>query len=113
VPTHAFAAKYDGLYQVMVARDKVFIVAVGGQWEVVSVDRLKPYVGVAPLELALPPRRGRLRKFVASLVAQRLAGGSVAAWNLYEERVKNPRNSLVSIVMLTELIVEIYSISKQ
>jgi hypothetical protein len=65
-PSHALAAKYDGPFRVLVAGGKFFRVAVGGRTEVVSVDRLKPHVGGQPLEPALPPRRGRPRKFAAS-----------------------------------------------
>jgi hypothetical protein len=34
---------------------------VGGRTEVVSVDRLKPHLGKAPISPALPPQRGRPR----------------------------------------------------
>jgi hypothetical protein len=68
-PSHALAAKYDGPYRVLVAGGKFFRVAVGNRQEVISVNRLKPHIGAAPSEPALPPRRGRPRKFAASLLA--------------------------------------------
>jgi hypothetical protein len=68
-PSHALAAKYDGPFRVLVAGGKFFRVAVGDRTEVVSVDRLKSHVGGQPLEPALPPRRGRPRKFAASPLA--------------------------------------------
>ncbi len=38
---------------------KVFTLEVGGREEVVSVDRLKPYLGGEAVSPAVPPRRGR------------------------------------------------------
>ncbi len=39
--------------------DKHFQLAVGGREETVSIDRLKPHVGVGPFSAALPAARGR------------------------------------------------------
>jgi hypothetical protein len=36
------------------------VVLVGDREEKISVDRLKPHLGLAPQEVARPPRRGRL-----------------------------------------------------
>jgi len=52
------APQYDGPYLVKQRGQKVFQVEMGGRLEVVSVDRLKPYLG-QPVDPALPPRRGR------------------------------------------------------
>ncbi|XP_034062817.1 uncharacterized protein LOC117540312 [Gymnodraco acuticeps] len=52
---------YDGPFRVIRHGDKSLVVDVGGRPETVSVDRIKPaHVDISrPLELALPPRRGR------------------------------------------------------
>ncbi|XP_010783119.1 uncharacterized protein, partial [Notothenia coriiceps] len=52
---------YDGPFRVIRHGDKSLVVDIGGRPETVSVDRIKPtHVDVSgPLELALPPRRGR------------------------------------------------------
>jgi hypothetical protein len=50
---------YLGPYQVLDNGPKVFNIAVGGREERVSVDRLKPHLGAAPLSAASPPLRGR------------------------------------------------------
>jgi hypothetical protein len=44
---------------VIQAGEKTFHLAIGGREEVVSVDRLKPHLGLAPLLPAVPARRGR------------------------------------------------------
>jgi cleavage and polyadenylation specificity factor subunit 1 len=54
----ALAAAYRGPYAVHKRGDKVFIVKVGGRYEAVTIDRLKPHLGGPPLPAA-PPRRGR------------------------------------------------------
>ncbi len=47
---------YQGPYRVLDRREKFFKLEVGGQPEVVSVDRLKPHLGTAPVSAASPPR---------------------------------------------------------
>jgi hypothetical protein len=44
---------------------KFFKLEVGGREEVVSVDRLKPHLGKAPVAAAQPPTRGRPCKSAA------------------------------------------------
>jgi hypothetical protein len=53
------APRYQGPYLVVQKEAKRFLLAVGAQQEWVSVDRLKPHAGEAPVEAAQPPRRGR------------------------------------------------------
>ena len=52
---------YDGPFRVLEAGTKNFVVDMGGRPERVTVDRLKPaHLDVdGPVQLALPPRRGR------------------------------------------------------
>jgi transposase InsO family protein len=52
---------YQGPYRVLEKSQKFFSLEVGGRTEVVSVDRLKPHLGKAPISPALPPQRGRPR----------------------------------------------------
>jgi Integrase core domain len=49
---------YRGPYEVHKRAAKVFVLKIGGRFEVVSVDRLKPHLG-GPTIPASPPRRGR------------------------------------------------------
>jgi hypothetical protein len=53
------APAYRGPYRVNVPGVKYFVVDVGGSPMAVSVDRLKPHLGKAPLSPAPTPRRGR------------------------------------------------------
>jgi hypothetical protein len=53
---------YQGPYKVLGRREKFFKLEVGGQPEVVSVDRLKPHLGTAPVSAASPPQRGRPKR---------------------------------------------------
>ena len=53
------APLYSGPYRVLQRGPKTFKLQVGGREEVVTVDRLKPHLGSAPVEAAEPPRRGR------------------------------------------------------
>ncbi len=53
------APAYRGPYRVRDPGDKYFVVDVGGSPTGVSVDRLKPHLGKAPLSPAPTPRRGR------------------------------------------------------
>jgi hypothetical protein len=50
---------FDGPFEVEKSGGKVFRVWVGGKIETITVDRLKPYLGAAHPEVAVPPRRGR------------------------------------------------------
>jgi hypothetical protein len=50
---------YQGPYKVLDKREKFFKIEIGGQPEVVSVDRLKPHLGRDPVTLASPPQIGR------------------------------------------------------
>jgi RNase H-like domain found in reverse transcriptase/Reverse transcriptase (RNA-dependent DNA polymerase)/Integrase zinc binding domain/Integrase core domain len=74
---------YSGPYRVLSRREKIFEVQVGGRTESISVDRLKPHRGEAPVVPAAPPARGRPPgtggKIKASPVASPLEGGHVAA----------------------------------
>jgi hypothetical protein len=54
----ALATAYCGPYVVHKGGNKVFIVKVGGKYEAVTLDRLKPHLG-GPTVPAAPPRRGR------------------------------------------------------
>ncbi len=53
------APLYVGPYEVLERVDKHFRLAVGGREEAVSIDRLKPHLGVGPFSAALPAARGR------------------------------------------------------
>ncbi len=73
---------YAGPYAVAAAGEKTFEVLVGGQQQRVSVDRLKPHTGPAPVTAAPPARRGRPPKERAAAViattrtyAEVVAGG--------------------------------------
>ncbi len=57
---------YSGPYEVMEAGRKVFKVGIDGKIEMFTVDRLKPHLGTAPLQAAMPPVRGRPTKRAAS-----------------------------------------------
>ncbi len=48
-----------GPYEVLERADKFLRLAVGGREETVSIDRLKPHLGVGPFTAALPAARGR------------------------------------------------------
>ncbi len=52
---------YQGPYKVLDRREKFFKLEIGGQPEVISVDRLKPHLGTSPVTAASPPQRGRPR----------------------------------------------------
>ena len=49
---------YTGPYLVLEKGSKVFKLQVGTREEVITRDRLKPHVGLAPPAVAEPPRRG-------------------------------------------------------
>jgi hypothetical protein len=53
------APAYSGPYMVIRPGSKFFVIEVGGRHESVSVDRLKPHLGMQQVEPAAPPRRGR------------------------------------------------------
>jgi transposase InsO family protein len=60
--SHALATPYVGPYRVLQSGPKFFSLQVGDRVETVSIDRLKPHLGLRPLQPASPPRRGRPRK---------------------------------------------------
>ena len=53
------ADNYAGPYLVLEKGPEVFKLLVGRREEVITRDRLKPHVGLAPPAVAEPPRRGR------------------------------------------------------
>ena len=55
-------ATYRGPYRVLVRERKKLLLEIGATWTWVSVDRLKPHVGVKTPDAAQPPKRGRPRK---------------------------------------------------
>jgi len=57
---------YVGPYKVIKKGLKAFVVAVGSEPEVISVDRLKPHLGLQPLQPAVPAQRGRPPKSPAA-----------------------------------------------
>jgi transposase InsO family protein len=52
---------YSGPYRVLASGPKIFRLQVGEREETVSIDRLKPHRGAAPVQPAQPPSRGRPR----------------------------------------------------
>jgi hypothetical protein len=52
---------YSGPYRILASGQKVFRLQVGEREETVSIDRLKPHRGAAPVQPAQPPSRGRPR----------------------------------------------------
>jgi transposase InsO family protein len=56
---------YVGPFRVKERAQKFFKLEIGGREEVVSVDRLKPHLGKAPVAAAQPPSRGRPCKSTA------------------------------------------------
>ncbi len=52
---------YSGPYRVLASGWKVFRLQVGEREETVSIDRLQPHRGAAPVQPAQPPSRGRPR----------------------------------------------------
>ncbi len=53
------AQLYEGPYAVISRREKTFKLQVGPREQVVSLDRLKPHLGSADLQAAVPATRGR------------------------------------------------------
>ncbi len=69
---------YQGPYRVLERSQKFLSLEVGGRTEVVSVDRLKPHLGKAPLSPALPPQQDPSRPESSSglqLTLRPLLGG--------------------------------------
>jgi hypothetical protein len=58
----ALSPAYRGPYLVHRRSDKFFILRIGGRYDAISVDRLKPHLGASPPVAATPPRRGRPAK---------------------------------------------------
>jgi transposase InsO family protein len=54
----SLAPLYRGPYEVIKMAEKFFILKIGGKFDAISVDRLKPHLG-GPTAPAAPPRRGR------------------------------------------------------
>ena len=63
--------KYDGPFKVLQKADKYFKLQLGEREDNVSIDRLKPaYLDTTrPVQVALPPRRGRPNKNANSMLA--------------------------------------------
>ena len=57
--TKPLTPAYSGSYAVLERSSKSFKVDLGGRTDIISVDRLKPHLGTAPLLPASAPRRGR------------------------------------------------------
>ena len=55
----ALAPLYTSQYKVLARQAKFFKLEIGGRQETVSVDRLKPHLGLAPVVSAAPPVRGQ------------------------------------------------------
>jgi hypothetical protein len=55
----ALAPLYTSPYKVLVRQAKFFKLEIGGRQETVSVDRLKPHLGLAPVVSAAPPVSGQ------------------------------------------------------
>ena len=55
---------YRGPYRVLIRERKKLLLEIGATRTWVSVDRLKPHVGVKTPEAAQPPLRGHPRKMV-------------------------------------------------
>jgi hypothetical protein len=51
-------------YKVLDRREKFLKIEMGGQPEVVGVDRRKPHLSMIPVTAASPPQRGVPRKWV-------------------------------------------------
>ncbi len=58
-PPSGLSPLYQGPYKVLLKGAKVFQVDIGGRQEVISADRLKPQMGISPVQPAEPLRRGR------------------------------------------------------
>jgi len=87
---------YQGPYKVLGRWEKFFKLEVGGQPEVVSVDRLKPHLWTAPVSAASPPQRGRPKRpgAVESLISSSSASTGGPLWRIesrsYVERNPQP-----------------------
>jgi hypothetical protein len=70
------APLYVGPYEVLERADKFFRLAVGGHEEMVSIDRLKPHLGVGSFSVACSlPRPPLLWWFSCSILRQLRQGG--------------------------------------
>jgi hypothetical protein len=79
----ALSSKYEGPYRVVSTSPKLFRVMVGEKSSVISIDRLKPHLGCAPVSPAVPPRRGR--PVLAALGPGATAGGGTVAARVVEK----------------------------
>jgi hypothetical protein len=60
------APPYQGPFLVLSSGPQVFRLQIGGREETVSIDRLKPHLGAAPVIPAVPAQRGRPRLNVSA-----------------------------------------------
>ncbi len=87
---------YQGPYKVLGRWEKFFKLEVGGQPEVISVDRLNPHLWTAPVSAASPPQRGRPKRpgAVESLISSSSASTGGPLWRIesgsYVERNPQP-----------------------
>jgi hypothetical protein len=77
-------------------REKFFKLEVGGRPEVVSVDRLKPHLGRAPVMAASPPQRGCPKGLASGGLQFSPRGG----WN-QEPLSRKLRNYIVAYISLS------------
>jgi transposase InsO family protein len=76
---------YQGPYEVITAGPKYFLINVGGKPDTVSVDRLKPHLGAAPVVPAEPAVRGR----------PKLGSGLAGSGSVQPLLLQPPRSGLV------------------
>jgi hypothetical protein len=70
---------YQGPYKVIKSGPKFFRLQIGGREESVSVDRLKPHLGEAPVSPASPAQRGRPRLALAATSSTTVSPTAVSA----------------------------------
>ena len=56
------ASKYSGPYKVLQQKVKTLLLQIGTRQDWVSMDRIKPHTGLADVQPAQPPQRGRPSK---------------------------------------------------
>jgi hypothetical protein len=79
------ASRYQGPYPVLQKGPKCFWLAMGSSVETVSVDRLKPHYGKAPVTVAQPPCQGRL---AAQAMTPELQGAVISTSHTWAEVVE-------------------------